>query len=86
MPSFTVSLTCIFNDIVNMPKMQLINPNVIHFLTHQLVKYTPHCNENPIYVFLFWEMRSLSPNFHNHVYVSGFIYYRDWSTYFPAAE
>jgi hypothetical protein len=24
-----------------------------------------HCNENPIYVFLFWELRGLSPNFHH---------------------
>ncbi len=23
-----------------------------------------HCNENSIYVFLFWELRGLSPNFH----------------------
>jgi hypothetical protein len=23
-----------------------------------------HCNENPIYAFLFWELRGLSPNFH----------------------
>jgi hypothetical protein len=29
-----------------------------------------HCKENPIYVFLFWELRSLSPNFHIHVSVS----------------
>ena len=29
-----------------------------------------HCNENPIYIFLFWELRSLSPNFHIHVSVS----------------
>ena len=28
---------------------------------------TVHCNENPIYVFLFWELRGLSPNFHIHV-------------------
>jgi hypothetical protein len=28
------------------------------------------CNENPIYVFLFWELLGLSPNFHIHVYVS----------------
>jgi hypothetical protein len=27
-----------------------------------------HCNENPIYVFLFWVLRGLSPNF--HIYVS----------------
>jgi hypothetical protein len=29
-----------------------------------------HCNENPINVFLFWELRGLSPNFHIHVSVS----------------
>jgi hypothetical protein len=29
-----------------------------------------HCYENPIYVFLFWELRGLSPNFHIHVSVS----------------
>ncbi len=29
-----------------------------------------HCNENPIYVFLFWELRGFSPNFHIHVSVS----------------
>ncbi len=29
-----------------------------------------HCNENPTYVFLFWELRGLSPNFHIHVSVS----------------
>jgi hypothetical protein len=31
-----------------------------------------HCNENPIYVFLFWELRGLGPNFHIHVSVSIF--------------
>ncbi len=29
-----------------------------------------HCNENPIYVFLFWELRGLSPNFQINVSVS----------------
>jgi hypothetical protein len=29
--------------------------------------FVPHCKENPIYVFLFWELRDLSPNFHVHV-------------------
>ncbi len=24
---------------------------------------TAHCKENPIHVFLFWELRSLGPNF-----------------------
>ncbi len=32
--------------------------------------FTPHCKENPIYVFLFWELRGLSPNFHIYVSVS----------------
>jgi hypothetical protein len=25
-----------------------------------------HCNENPIYVFLFWELHGLTPNIHIH--------------------
>jgi hypothetical protein len=29
-----------------------------------------HCNENPINVFLFWELCGLSPNFHIHVSAS----------------
>ncbi len=45
-----------------------------------------HCSENPIYVFLFWEQRGLSPNFHIHVSVSDL--YRPRSglhTVFPPA-
>jgi hypothetical protein len=41
-----------------------------------------HCNENPIYVFLFWELRGHSPNFHIHVSVSDFYIPRVQSTYF----
>jgi hypothetical protein len=29
-----------------------------------------HCNGNSVYIFLFWEWRGLSPNFHIHVSVS----------------
>jgi hypothetical protein len=29
-----------------------------------------HCKENPIYVFLFWELHGLSTNFHIHVSMS----------------
>ncbi len=32
--------------------------------------FGPHCNGNSVYIFLFWELRSLSPNFHIHVSVS----------------
>ncbi len=34
------------------------------------LNYDIHCNENPIYVFLFLELRGLSPNVHIHVPVS----------------
>ncbi len=44
---------------------------------HRLVDLHPgqlyfkgHCNGNSVYVFLFWELRGLSPNFHIHVSVS----------------
>ncbi len=48
--------------------------------------FVSHCTENPIYVFLFWELRDLSPNFHVHV-VSD-LYFRRIGphTVFPAAE
>jgi hypothetical protein len=36
-----------------------------------------HCKENPISVFLFWELHGLSPNFHIHVPVSDS---QDWYT------
>ncbi len=42
---------------------------IIHFLT-LLLFFRSHCNENPIYVFLFLELRGLSPNFHIHVSVN----------------
>ncbi len=45
-----------------------------------------HCNENPIYLFLFWELRGLSPNFHNSCVCERIIYSQDRSTYFPAAQ
>jgi hypothetical protein len=35
-----------------------------------ILKIYLDCNENPIYIFLFWELRGLSPNFHIHVSVS----------------
>ncbi len=48
----------------------------------ELPSSVPHY-ENPIYVFLFWELRGLSPNFHIPVSVSDlYIYSQDRSTYF----
>ncbi len=32
--------------------------------------FDTHCNGNSVYIFLFWELRGLSPNFHIHVYLS----------------
>jgi hypothetical protein len=56
----------------------------ILILAHQ--KDTLHCNENPIYVFLFWELRGLSPNFHIHVSVSNLYITTDRSTYFGCSK
>ncbi len=39
------------------------------FLCSRIGKPRVHCKENPIYVFLFWELRGLSPNVHIHVSV-----------------
>jgi len=43
---------------------------VVFSATHLLMDGLVHCKENPIYVFLFWELRGLSPNFFIHVSVS----------------
>jgi hypothetical protein len=40
------------------------------FTPYASLQQNTHCNENPIYVFFFWELRGLSPNFHIHVSVS----------------
>jgi hypothetical protein len=32
--------------------------------------YKMYCNENPVYVSIFWEWRGLSPNIHIHVSLS----------------
>ncbi len=37
---------------------------------HEMGRSTLHWNENLIYVFLFWELRDLSPNFHIDVSLS----------------
>ena len=46
----------------------------VHCLFTAFQRHCPpvnlHCKENPIYVFLFWELHVLSPNFHIHVSVS----------------
>jgi hypothetical protein len=40
-----------------------------------------HCNVNPIFLFLFWELSGLSPNFHRHVSVSD-VYIPRFGTHF----
>jgi hypothetical protein len=65
-----------------MPKERRIRLNIITFakikavlVGSKLIFSLPHneyvhCNENPIDVFLFWELHGLRPNFHIHVSVS----------------
>ena len=52
----------------------LFNKNDIYVLIEDFCSkecgWLLHCNENAIYVFLFWELHLLSPNFHIHVSVS----------------
>jgi hypothetical protein len=47
----------------------LVRQEVIHRPETQSYMLYIHCNENPIYVFLFWELHGLSLNFHVHVSV-----------------
>jgi hypothetical protein len=42
----------------------------ILFVQFAFMAKKAHCNKNPIYVFLLWEMRGLSPYFYIHVSVS----------------
>jgi hypothetical protein len=48
----------------------LLNRKVEHGDESAPVLIILHCHKNPIYVFFFWELRGLSPNFHIHVSVS----------------
>jgi hypothetical protein len=45
-------------------------PETISGNTQRKIFNNLHCKENPIYVFLFWELRALSPKFQIHVSVS----------------
>jgi hypothetical protein len=53
--------------------MKVVLPWLVRWACHAgTINFCPalgalHCTENPIYVFLFWELRRLSPNFHIHV-------------------
>ncbi len=49
--------------------------------------YWSHCNGDSAYIFLFWELRGLSPNFHIHVSVSDLYCIFPGSVHiFPPAE
>jgi hypothetical protein len=44
---------------------------MLHYITHNFfAEITVHCKGNSVYIFLFWELRGLGPNFHIHVSVS----------------
>ncbi len=49
-------------------------------------KFVMHCKENPIFVFLFWELCGLSSQFPHSCVCERFIFSHVQSTYFPAAE
>ncbi len=45
-------------------------PVVVFLCRETLSSHTLHCKKNSIYVFLFWELRGCSLNFHIHVSLS----------------
>jgi hypothetical protein len=65
-------------------------PYEFHWATRQVrvvVSFRQlHCKDNTIYVFLFWELHGLSPNFHIHVSVSDLYIPRIGPHNFLAAE
>jgi hypothetical protein len=61
---------CKINN-VQAQNVAIVEPNILYFEPQQYEKIsTVHSNENPISVFLFWELRGLSSNFHIHMSVS----------------
>jgi hypothetical protein len=52
-----------------LPQHPLQHPLLPNTISPTIHPY-PHCKENSIYVYLFWELRDLSPNFYIHVSVS----------------
>ncbi len=63
---------CLAPILVNWKPVSVRLFNSIQSLPVTFSLHTISCNatKNPIYVFLFWELRHLSPNFHIHVSVS----------------
>jgi hypothetical protein len=60
----------IFKEKVTIFIFILKGENEYFLITLHQIYTVPHCKKNSIYVFLFWELCSLSLNFHIHVYVS----------------
>ncbi len=51
------------------PQIRTDRPKA-HAVMQSTIISVMQCKENPIYVFLFWELHGLRPNFHIHVSVS----------------
>ncbi len=56
----------VFTDIINNFSTGMLSYQVVLLSNNNKL----HCTENPSYVFLFWELSGLSPNFHIHVSAS----------------
>jgi hypothetical protein len=68
-------------------KPVLISQYLTQLYTLFMVRPQLHCKEKPIYVFFFWGLRGLSPNFHIQVSVSDLYIPRiGQHTYLPAEE
>jgi hypothetical protein len=54
----------------NIPQTQLLERLRSSVSCSRIHRSCTHCNGNSVYIFLSWELRGLSPNFHIHVSVS----------------
>ena len=65
---FAYSITILSN--IAQRKTKLSPLPVMYITTVIIHRIKPHCKENPIYVFLFWKLCGLRPNFRIHVSVN----------------
>jgi hypothetical protein len=67
--SFMKGLTHIFT-LHFFSSYKCANRNVLQKQQQQKLSRLLHCNGNSVYIYLFWALRGLSPNFHIHVSMS----------------
>ncbi len=57
---------CYYNCNRNKRELYINVPGEYVLAVDKIRENCTHCNGNSVYVFLFWELHGLSPNFHIH--------------------